>query len=89
MPDRNRLQAMFPEGSLEIFNAQGTAPGVDVSIPREGGRRPARFFALPGVPAEMKSMFHDVVSPRVQESSDAGAMLIRHHVVKCFGSGRK
>jgi hypothetical protein len=56
MPERNRLQAMFPEGSDEVFNPQGTAPGVDLAVPRSN--RPAsRIFALPGVPAEMKRMF--------------------------------
>src|SRR6056297_2864125 len=29
MPERNRVQAMFPAGSTEIFNPQGTAPGID------------------------------------------------------------
>ena len=85
MPERNRVQAMFPKGSQEIFNPQGTAPGVDMSVEREGDR-PSRIFALPGVPAEMKRMFHDTVAPRILESS-GGNVQIRHHVMKLFGTG--
>ena len=36
-----------------IPNPHGTAPGIDLEIPR-GDRPSARFFALPGVPAEMR-----------------------------------
>ncbi|GIT30467.1 MAG: hypothetical protein Ct9H300mP1_25130 [Planctomycetaceae bacterium] len=28
MPDRNRVQAMLPEGSRAIENPRGTAPGI-------------------------------------------------------------
>ncbi len=86
MPSRNHTQAMFPEGSQEILNPQGTAPGVDLTF-RSGGR----VFALPGVPAEMKQMFDETVSPRIlKEMPDAGATggsHIRHDVMKFFGTG--
>ncbi|TWT54547.1 putative competence-damage inducible protein [Rubripirellula amarantea] len=85
MPARNRNQAMFPEGSDEIFNPQGTAPGVDITVTRDDGSR-SRIFALPGVPAEMKQMFDDTVAPRIMESF-SGANHIRHHVMKFFGTG--
>ena len=38
MPERNRVQAMFPAGSDEIFNPQGTAPGIDLAVPRDRRR---------------------------------------------------
>ncbi len=32
MPERNRVQAMFPAGSRVIPNPEGTAPGIDVEL---------------------------------------------------------
>ena len=52
MPERNRIQAMFPAGSRPIHNPEGTAPGIAMEIAR-ADREPCRLFALPGVPAEM------------------------------------
>src|SRR5262249_10621911 len=49
MPERNVVQAMFPEGSEPIPNRRGTAPGIYVIIPRPG-RAPCRIAAMPGVP---------------------------------------
>ncbi len=67
MPERNRVQAMFPVGSDEIFNPQGTAPGIDMTVTHDDQSR-CRLFALPGVPAEMIRMF-DGPSSRGSSSS--------------------
>lgn len=83
MPERNQVQALFPAGSLEVFNPQGTAPGVDITI---GTQRPCRIFALPGVPAEMKQMFDETVAPRILDSSGRRSH-IEHSVMKFFGVG--
>lgn len=83
MPERNEVQALFPTGSLEVFNPQGTAPGVDITI---GTEKPCRIFALPGVPAEMKQMFDETVAPRILETS-GGRSHIEHSVMKFFGVG--
>src|SRR5208283_2882282 len=48
MPKSNELQANFPEGSRVVPNPHGTAPGIDLYIPRGGGEG-CRFLALPGV----------------------------------------
>lgn len=85
MPERNRVQAMFPAGSGEIPNLQGTAPGIDLQVLREG-RSSSRIFALPGVPAEMTRMFDDTVAPRIVEQFRSGNV-IRQHVMKLFGIG--
>ena len=85
MPERNRVQAMFPLGSDEIFNPQGTAPGIDLQVARPGAS-PSRIYALPGVPAEMKRMFEDTVVPRILAQSGGGAR-IRQLVMKFFGTG--
>lgn len=85
MPERNIVQAMFPAGSRVIPNPHGTAPGVDLDVPPPLGR-PARIFALPGVPAEMREMWHATVAPRLIEHG-AGTRVIRHRRIKCFGVG--
>lgn len=88
MPQRNEIQAMFPLGSLEIFNPQGTAPGVDVTFQRPGdGGGTSRIFALPGVPAEMERMFDQTVAPRILENAGGRQSHIEHHVMKFFGIG--
>ena len=85
MPERNRVQAMFPLGTDEIFNPQGTVPGIDLQVARPG-KSPSRIYALPGVPAEMKRMFEDTVVPRILAQSGGGAR-IRQLVMKFFGTG--
>ena len=85
MPERNRVQAMFPAGSGQIFNPQGTAPGIDLQIDRGDGTA-SRVFALPGVPAEMKRMFDETVAPEILATID-GSSCIQHLVMKFFGTG--
>lgn len=85
MPPANLVQAQFPAGSRPIFNGNGTAPGIDLTLSRPSSAA-ARFFALPGVPAEMKEMWSATVAPAI------AAMLgqrrvIAHHRIKSFGVG--
>ena len=94
MPASNRQQAMFPRGSRVIPNPEGTAPGIDADVarpagsgvPRRGGAGVARFFALPGVPAEMHTMWHATVGPAILALLP-GAGTIRFRRIKCFGAG--
>jgi nicotinamide-nucleotide amidase len=86
MPERNVVQAMFPRGTRVIPNPQGTAPGIDADVPRLG-RPPARFFCLPGVPAEMKEMFAATVAPALLAMLGSDAQPIFHRVIRCFGVG--
>jgi nicotinamide-nucleotide amidase len=86
MPERNVVQAMFPRGTRVIPNPHGTAPGIDADVPRLG-RPPARFFCLPGVPAEMKEMFAATVAPALLAMLDSDARPIFHRVIRCFGVG--
>jgi nicotinamide-nucleotide amidase len=85
MPERNRVQAMFPRGSVPIFNPCGTAPGIHAVVTRTLGGM-AHFFALPGVPAEMKEMFTATVAPAILGLQDS-PRVIRHRRIKCFGVG--
>jgi nicotinamide-nucleotide amidase len=85
MPERNRLQALFPAGSRPIVNPHGTAPGIALDAARQGGGT-CRIFALPGVPAEMVEMFQQSVAPALVAATDRPAV-IRHRRIKCFGAG--
>jgi competence/damage-inducible protein CinA-like protein len=85
MPERNRVQAMFPRGSRVIHNPAGTAPGIDIEMPRPG-RAPAHIFALPGVPAEMREMWGQTVAPAIAAMLGA-PRVIRHKLIKCYGVG--
>ncbi len=85
MPERNVVQAMFPLGAEPIPNRRGTAPGIYMEIPR-AGRAPCRLAAMPGVPSEMKVMFHDDVLPRIKPAEAAG-LVIRNSRLNCFGLG--
>ncbi len=85
MPERNRLQAMFPAGSRAIFNSRGTAPGVWLEARRPAGGI-CRVFALPGVPAEMFEMFEQTVEPAIAAALGT-RKVIRHWRIKCFGAG--
>jgi nicotinamide-nucleotide amidase len=85
MPESNLVQAMFPRGCRVIPNPNGSAPGIDLSVPR-AGREAARVFSLPGVPAEMKEMWEATVVPAIRATAGTGKV-ISHHRVKCFGVG--
>ncbi len=85
MPERNVVQAMFPAGSRQIPNPNGTAPGIDMEVPRDG-RGPCRLIALPGVPAEMRGMWEATVSAELARLAGA-VRVIRHRRIKCFGVG--
>jgi nicotinamide-nucleotide amidase len=85
MPATNLIQAQFPQGSQAIHNPNGSAPGIDMEIPRAVGK-PARVFALPGVPAEMKEMWEASVRPAIQTVLGA-KKVIAHYRIKCFGVG--
>lgn len=85
MPEQNELQAMFPEGSRPVPNPHGTAPGIDLEVPRPG-KGPSRLFALPGVPAEMREMWSETVADALRQAG-AGQRVILHRNINCFGAG--
>lgn len=83
-PESNRRQALFPEGSREIANPNGTAPGIDMEV--SVGDRRSRVIALPGVPAELKPMWTATVVPVLLATMPEQAT-IRQRTIKCFGAG--
>jgi nicotinamide-nucleotide amidase len=85
MPERNKLQAQFPRGSRVVPNPDGTAPGIDLTVPRSCGPS-CRVIALPGVPAEMIAMWNATVAPALSAGSSE-KRVICHRRIKCFGVG--
>lgn len=85
MPERNRVQAMFPSGSQEISNPHGSAPGIDFAVTKFGNA--CRIFALPGVPAEMKQMWQESVVPRIETQMGNTSGPLMYRVLKLFGIG--
>ncbi len=60
MPERNRVQALVPEGFVPLPNPVGTAPGL--WLQDEAGV----LVVLPGVPHELQTLMRDVVLPRLE-----------------------
>jgi len=79
MPETSRNQAEFPAGAREIPNPNGTAVGIHYS--RDG----VEWFALPGIPMEMRAMVDDYVIPRLQELGLGQRVAIR--VLRTTGIG--
>jgi nicotinamide-nucleotide amidase len=63
MTKEREKMAYLPEGSIPLPNTRGTAPGVKI---KEGE---TTIFVLPGVPAEMKAMFLNIITPLLKEKA--------------------
>jgi nicotinamide-nucleotide amidase len=80
MPERNRVQAMFPAGAEPIPNSCGTAPGIWM---KHGD---CLLAAMPGVPSEMYVMFQQSILPRLLQLGLGGGVLVQRKI-NCFGAG--
>jgi nicotinamide-nucleotide amidase len=80
MADRNRVQALLPEGSEPLPNRVGTAPGIWMELGS------ARFACMPGIPSEMKVMFHEQLLPRLREQGLTDGVIL-HRKINLFGRG--
>jgi nicotinamide-nucleotide amidase len=80
MPERNRVQAMFPRGSEPVFNAHGTAPGIWMKI------GDTTVIALPGVPSELYAMYAAEVQPRLLTLGLGGGVQVQRKI-NTFGAG--
>lgn len=76
MPETNKKQAYFPEGSQVLKNETGTAPGFRFS------RGETVYFFLPGVPSEMKKMAESTL---FQEIAKLNKTVTKTVIIKTFG----
>ena len=79
MATKNEVQAYLPAGAGAPPNNHGTAPGIRAEA---NGRL---FFAMPGVPSEMKQMFAESVMPELRQLAGGQAVVVRK--LRCFGAG--
>jgi nicotinamide-nucleotide amidase len=79
MPEKNIIQACVPKGASAIENPFGTAPGIFAKMKK------TLFFAMPGVPVEMKEMLEKSVIPRLKQKRGDGFTVVKK--VRCFGAG--
>jgi nicotinamide-nucleotide amidase len=63
MTKERKKMAYLPEGSIPLPNTRGTAPGVKIK------EKNTIILVLPGVPAEMKAMFLNVITPILKEKA--------------------
>ena len=80
MAERNRVQALRPEGADALPNSCGTAPGLWMKVGR------ARVACLPGVPNELKRMFDEQVVPRLKRLGATDRVIV-HRKINLFGRG--
>lgn len=79
MAAKNEIQAYLPVGARALSNNRGTAPGV---MAESDGRL---FFAMPGVPSEMRQMFAESVLPELRQLASGQSVVVRK--LRCFGAG--
>ena len=77
--DLNRRQALVPSRAEVLHNQFGTAPGIWMQ------GKEAVFVSLPGVPFEMKRLFHDQVRPKIVSSFNRPVLL--HRTLITYGLG--
>ena len=61
MTKEREKMAYLPQGSTPLPNTVGTAPGVKITEEK------TIIFILPGVPAEMKAIFRNVITPILKQ----------------------
>lgn len=79
MPESNLRQADVPTGARYIPNDRGSAPGL-IGALSDG----TRFYAVPGVPGEMRDMMEGTILPELAAST--GATIVSR-IVRCTGIG--
>lgn len=83
MPERNVVQAMFPQGSEPLANPRGTAPGIFCVWRDPQSGHGCKIAVMPGVPSEMRLMYHEQVVPRLGRSD---RVIVRARI-HSFGMG--
>jgi nicotinamide-nucleotide amidase len=75
MPKINQNQALIPQGAKPLANLWGVAPGIFIEADAPSGRGNILFFALPGVPLEMKWMLENEILPILRSKKSNGFIL--------------
>ncbi len=75
MPGVNQNQALIPQGSKALSNQWGVAPGIFIEDEK------ILFFALPGVPVEMKWMLENEILPILKSKMAAGSEGAEHFIL--------
>ncbi|MBD2083160.1 competence/damage-inducible protein A [Leptolyngbya sp. FACHB-17] len=71
MTDNNRKQALIPEGAEILHNPIGSAPGM-IWRPRSH----LTILTFPGVPTEMKRMWHEIAVPYLRQQGWGKAIIV-------------
>ena len=77
MPKVNQNQALIPQGAKALSNLWGVAPGIFI----EDGK--TLFFAVPGVPVEMRWMVENEILPALRDRKPPSFIL--HRKLKTTG----
>ncbi|MER3433953.1 MAG: competence/damage-inducible protein A [Leptolyngbya sp. ERB_1_1] len=80
MTDNNRKQALIPEGAEILYNSIGSAPGM-IWQPRPN----LTILTFPGVPTEMKQMWHEVAVPYLKKQG-WGKEIIVSRILRFWGT---
>lgn len=83
MPAINAVQAQLPHGAGAIPVQPGTAPGIVMTVTREGIDK--LIYAMPGVPWEMHEMMHGFVLPDLIARSGIESV-IKSRTLRTWGS---
>ena len=75
MPENNLRQAMVPAGATIIEQTRGTAPGLICPVDRADGLTGV-LYAVPGVPHEMRDMFHRAIAPDLLRRAGRSATIV-------------
>ncbi len=79
MPERNRVQALVPEGFEPLVNTVGTAPGLWMEDAQ------GVVVALPGVPHELEHLMQNAVLPRLTRRT--GRRVVQQRTLITAGIG--
>ncbi|MEL7035573.1 MAG: competence/damage-inducible protein A [Cyanobacteria bacterium J06592_8] len=80
MAPSNHKQALIPQGADVLANPVGTAPGI-IWKPRSDH---LTILTFPGVPAEMKRMWHEIAVPYLRDQGWCQG-IIRSHTLRFWG----
>lgn len=99
MPESVLVQALVPEGTMVLANANGTAPGLAIKISSEDFKKAGTnlpgpsnlphshqwLIMLPGPPRELRPMFVESVAPLLRREFAAELFICR--TLRSFGIG--